>query len=133
VKLPKATVADLVAEASSKMSNPDYSAVMIGGFVQRQAPACQFITAHEAELGGTEAIVGVIFHCALVEQCFVRASGRAIRTISYQDLDGVSGGDSLGTLTKRQPAIAEFIESNLEHPGARQLVALLALAIDTVA
>jgi hypothetical protein len=133
VKLNKETVAAVVAEASKKMSDPNYSAVMVGGFVQRQTPACNFISAHESELGGAEAIIGVIFHCALVEQCFARGAGRQPRPMSYDDLDGVAGGDSLAKLTKLQPAVAEFIESNLEHPGARQLVALMALAIDQIA
>jgi len=130
VKLKKETVAEVVAEASKKMSDPNYSAVMVGGFVQRQVPACQFISAHERELGGAEPIVSVIFHCALVEQCFARGAGRQPRAMSYEDLDAVAGGDSLAKLTKIQPAVAEFIESNLENPGAKQLVALMALAID---
>ena len=132
-KLKKETVAAVVTEASAKMSEPNYSAVMVGGFVQRQVPACQFISAHEQELGGAEAIISVIFHCALVEQCFARGAGRQARALSYEDLDGVAGGDSLKKLTALQPAVAEFIESNLENPSARQLVALMALAIDQVA
>lgn len=132
-KMKKETVAAVVAEASNKMSEPNYSAVMVGGFVQRQVPGCQFISAHEQELGGAEAIISVIFHCALVEQCFARAAGRQPRALSYEDLDGVAGGDSLKKLTALQPAVAEFIESNLEHPSARQLVALMALAMDQIA
>ena len=130
MRLKKETVAEVVAEASTKMSDPNYSAVMVGGFVQRQQPACAFISAHERELGGAEAIVSVIFHCALAEQCYTRAAGRQPRPMSYEDLDGVAGGDSLAKLTKVQPAVAEFIESNLENPEARQLVALMALAMD---
>lgn len=130
--LKKDTVAEVVTEASKKMSDPNYSAVMVGGFVQRQSPACQFISAHERELGGAEAIVSAIFHCALVEVCFARGSGRQPRPMSYEDLDGVAGGDSLAKLAKAQPALAEFIESNLESAGARQLVALIGLALDRV-
>lgn len=130
MKLKKETVAAVVTEASTKMSDPNYSAVMVGGFVQRQGPACNFISAHESELGGAEAIVSVIFHCALVEAAFTRGNGRQARAMSYEDLDGVAGGDSLAKLTKAQPSVAEFIESNIENPGARQLVALIALAID---
>jgi hypothetical protein len=132
-KLKKEMVAAVVTEASAKMSDPNYSAVMVGGFVQRQVPACQFISAHERELGGADAIVSVIFHCALVELCFTRGAGRQPRPMSYEDLDAVAGGDSLVKLTAVQPAVAEFIESNLEHPGARQLVALMGLAIDGIA
>ena len=132
MKLKKEQVAAVVSEASAKMSDPNYSAVMVGGFVQRQNPAAQFISAHERELGGAESIVSVIFHCALIEKCFERAEGRTPRSLAYEDLDGVAGGDSLKKLAAAQPALAEFIESNLENAEARQLVALMALAIDSV-
>lgn len=125
-------VAEVVAEASRRMSEPDYSAVAVGGFVQAQNPAAQFVTAHEPELGGADAIVSVIFHAALLAQCFQRATGRAVRAMSFEDLDAASAGDPLPTLARRQPALSDFIVSNVEHPEARRLLALLALAMDQV-
>lgn len=125
-------VAEVVAEASTKMNDPNYSAVTVGGFVQSQNPAAQFVTAHESELGNAETIVSVIFHAALLAQCFQRANGRAIRTMSYEDLDTVASGDPLATLAKRQPALSDFIVSNVEHAEARKLLSLLALAMDHV-
>ena len=124
-------VAEVVAEASTKMSDPNYSAVAVGGFVQAQNPAAQFVTAHESELGSADAIVSVIFHAALLAQCFQRAGGRAVRTMSYEDLD-TAAGDALATLAKRQPALSDFIVSNVEHAEAQKLLALLALAMDHV-
>jgi hypothetical protein len=133
VKIADKTVAEVVAEASTKMSDPNYSAVAVGGFVQAQNPAAQFVTAHESELGSADAIVSVIFHAALLAQCFQRANGRAIRTMSYEDLDAAAGaGDPLATLAKRQPALSDFIVSNVEHKEAQKLLALLALAMDHV-
>ena len=129
-KIDDKLVAEVVAEASRKMSDPNYSAVAVGGFVQHQTPATQFITAHEPELGDAEGIVSVIFHAALLAQCFERATGRTIRMIAYEDLDAVATGDPLATLAKRQPALSDFIVSNVEHPEARKLLALLALAMD---
>jgi len=61
MKLNKEQVASVVTEASAKMSDPNYSAVLVGGFVQSQTPVAQFISAHERELGGAESIVQVIF------------------------------------------------------------------------
>src|SRR5258707_1731094 len=101
MKLTKDQVAAIVTEASNKMSDPNYSAVMVGAFVQSQTPVAQFISAHERDLGGAEAIVNVIFHCALVAQCYQRAGGR-IRTLSYEDLDGAAGGEALGRPRKSQ-------------------------------
>ncbi len=122
----------VVAEASKKMSEANYSAVMVGGFVQQQPAATQYISAHDRELGGTEAVVGVIFHAALLGVVFQRAAGRSIRTLSFEDLDSVSGGDPLVKLAERQPAVADFIVSNIEHVETRGVLALLALAMDRV-
>ena len=43
MKLTKDQVASVVTEASQKMSDPNYSAVLVGGFVQNQTPVAQFI------------------------------------------------------------------------------------------
>jgi len=129
MKLTKEQVAAVVTEASQKMTDPNYSAVMVGGFVQSQTPIAQFISAHERELGGAEAIVNVIFHCALVAQCYSRNGGR-VRTLSYEDLDAAARGEPLKRLEKAQLPLHEFICANVENEEARKLVAMIALAID---
>jgi hypothetical protein len=132
MKLTKDQVAAVVTEASQKMSDPNYSAVLVGGFVQTQPHVAQFISAHDRELGGAEAIVNVIFHCALVAECFRRNGGR-VRSLSYEDLDGAAGGDPLARLDKAQLPLHEFIEANIENAEAKKLVAMIALAIDGTA
>ena len=129
MKLTKDQVMTVVTEASQKMSDPNYSAVMVGGFVQSQTQVAQFISAHDRELGGAEAIVNVIFHCALVAQCYQRAGGR-LRALSYEDLDGAAQGDALARLEKAQLPLHEFIQANIENDEAKKLVAMIALAID---
>jgi hypothetical protein len=132
MRLTKEQVASVVTEASTKMGDPNYSAVMVGGFVQSQTPVAQFISAHERELGGAEAIVNVIFHCALVAQCFQRAGGR-IRSLTYEDLDSAASGEPLIRLEKAQLPLHEFIKANIENEEAQKLVAMIALAIDGAA
>ena len=129
MKLTQEQVASVVTEASKKMSDPNYSAVLVGGFVQSQPQVSQFISAHDRELGGAEAIVNVIFHCALVAQCYSRNGGR-VKTLSYEDLDSAARGNSLANLEKKQLPLAEFIVSNIENVDAQKLVAMIALAID---
>ena len=129
MKLTKDQVASVVTEASKKMSDPNYSAVLVGGFVQAQTPIAQFISAHESDLGGAEAIISVIFHCALVAQCFERAGGR-IRALSYEDLDSAARGEPLVRLAEAQLPLHEFIQANVENVEAQKLVAMIALAID---
>jgi hypothetical protein len=132
VKIKQEVVEAVVHEASQKMSDANYSAVMVGGFVQTQSYIAQFISAHDRELGSAEAIVGVIFHAALLGVVFGRAAGRSLRILSFEDLDTVAGGDSLVTLAGVQPSISDFIVSNVENPEARKLLALVALAMDRV-
>ncbi len=132
MKLTNEQVAAIVSEASTKMSDPNYSAVMVGGFVQSQTPAAQFIGAHDQELGGAESVVNVIFHCALVSACFQRGGGRTPRTLSYEDLDSAARGKPLDNLAKIQPAVADFIKTNIEHPKAQELVAMIAIGFDGV-
>jgi hypothetical protein len=129
MKLTKDQVAAVVSEASAKMGDPNYSAVLVGGFVQSQTPVAQFISAHERELGGAEAIVNVIFHCALVAQCFQRAGGK-IRTLSYEDLDAAARGNPLVNLESKQLPLHEFIKANVENESAQEIIAMIALAID---
>ncbi|MBA3819391.1 MAG: hypothetical protein H0X17_10905 [Deltaproteobacteria bacterium] len=131
MKLTKDQVMAVVTEASKKMSDPNYSAVMVGGFVQSQTPVAQFISAHESELGGAEPIINVIFHCALVATCFQKAGFR-IRELSYEDLDGAARGEPLPRLELAQPMIHEFLAANIEHEETRKLVAMIALAIDGI-
>jgi hypothetical protein len=132
MKLTKEQVAAVVTEASTKMSDPQYSAVMVGGFIQSQMPVTNFIQAHERELGGAEGIVSVIFHCALVVEAFRRAGGK-IRTLSYEDLDVAARGTPLANLEKKQLPLHEFIKANVENAEAQNLIAMIALAIDGVA
>ena len=129
MKLTKEQVAAVVTEASQKMGDPNYSSVLVGGFVQQQTPIAQFISAHERELGGAEAIVGVIFHCALIAQCYQRNGGR-VRSLSYEDLDAAARGEPLVRLEKAQLPIHEFIKANVENEEAQKLIAMIALAID---
>jgi hypothetical protein len=132
MRITEATVVDVVKEASGKMTDPNYSAVMVGGFVQTQAPAAQYISAHASELGGPEGVVNTIFHAALIALCFQRANRRSVRGIRFDELDAVSSGDREATLRDQQPAVLEYIEANVELPAMRQVLVLLALAMELV-
>jgi hypothetical protein len=130
-QLTKDQMLSVVTEASKRMTEPHYSSELVGAFYDHQRPACQFITAHEKELGGTEAVVSLVFHCALVAEAFRRAGGR-VRSLSYEDLDAAAH-DALPRLEQVQLAVHEFIMANIEHPEAQKLVAMIALAIDSAA
>jgi len=132
MKLTQEQVAAAVTEASQKMSDPNYSSVLVGGFVQMQTPVAQFISAHERELGGAEGVINVIFHCALIGTVFQRAGGR-VRELSYEDLDAAARGEPLVRLEKAQLPLHEFIKANVENEEAQKLIAMIALALDSAA
>jgi hypothetical protein len=128
--IKKETVASVVAEASQKMAEPNYSATLVGSFVQAQPSIVQYVSAHEPELGGADGVVNVVFHAALISQAYQRGNGGRIRIVSFDDLDRVSGGDSMELLATAQPFVHGFIEENVPSPVARSILALVSLALD---
>lgn len=126
------TVAEVVAEASTKMSDPNYSAVMVGGFVQGQSHAAQYISAHADELGGAENVVNAIFHASLIAECFKRANNRTVREMSFDELNHVADGDREANLREQQPAVLEYIVANVENEAMQRVLMLLALAMEWV-
>lgn len=120
----------MVAEASTKMSDPNYSAVLVGGFVQTQGPAAQYISASASDLGGAEEVVNTIFHTALMAECFKRANNRTVPEMSFDILDRVSKGDRKEALRKKQPGVLEYIETNIENDDMAKTVMLFCLAMD---
>ena len=132
MRIEQATVLEVVKEASGKMTDPNYSAVMVGGFVQAQAPAAQYISAHATELGGPEGVVNTIFHAAIIALCFQRTNRRSVRSIRFDELDHVASGDREATLRSQQPAVLDYIEVNVELPAMKQVLVLLALGMELV-
>jgi hypothetical protein len=132
MRIEQATVLEVVKEASGKMTDANYSAVMVGGFVQTQGPAAQYISAHATELGGPEGVVNTIFHAALIAVCFQRANRRSVRRIRFDELDHVASGDQEANLRDQQPAVLDYIDVNVELPAMRKVLTLLALAMELV-
>ncbi len=130
MRIPTKIVEEIVAEASAKMSDPNYSAVLVGGFVQTQSAAAQYISASADELGGAEQVVNTIFHTALMAECFKRTNNRTIGEMSFEILDRVANGDRKAALKKKQPAVLEYIEANIENEGMANIVMLFVLAMD---
>ncbi|HTM21850.1 MAG TPA: hypothetical protein VL172_15120 [Kofleriaceae bacterium] len=130
MKIPEKTVADVVAEASKKMSEPNYSAVMVSGFVQTQRATAQYLTAHARELGGSEGVVHAVFHSALLALCYQRAHNRTVRALTFEDLDRGASGDPEARLRTSQPHLLDYIVTNVELPAMREILITLALAMD---
>jgi hypothetical protein len=114
------------------MSDPNYSAVMVGGFVQGQSPAVQYIAAFADELGGAEAVINTIFHASLLSLCFQRTNQRSIRRMTFDELNHVADGDRVLQLEEQQPALLEYINANVENETMKRVLMLLALAMEWV-
>ncbi len=131
-RIPENIVAEIVQEASLKMSDPKYAQAMVGLWVQAQPAATKYMTAHLKELGGPEAVVNTIFHAQLIASCFQRHTGHSVRKMTYAELDAVSGGDRDAELARRQPAVADYLTANVEHAEMRKVLTLVALGMDSV-
>lgn len=132
MRIPTKVLEDLVKEASLKMSDNNYSAVLVGGFVQSQEAAAHYISASAEDLGGAEQVVNAIFHIALLAEAFKRANNSTVGEMSFEILDKVSDGDRKSKLAIKQPAVLEYIETNIEDPAMASTVMLFALAMDFV-
>jgi hypothetical protein len=130
--IPEKVVAQMVQEAGAKMADPRYAQTMVGSWVQAQPDAARYISASAKELGGAEGVVNTVFHCALIAQCFLRHHGRSVRSMRFAELDAVSGGDRDARLRKLQPALADYVEANVEGADMKRTVSLMALAMDYV-
>lgn len=130
MRIPNKIVEEMVAEASAKMSDPNYSAVLVGGFVQTQGPSAQYISANASELGGAEEVVNTIFHTALMAECFKRANNRSVAEMSFEILDRVAEGDLKESLRRKQPGVLEYIETNIDNESMASTVMLFCLAMD---
>ena len=130
MRVRKKTVAEVVSEASLKMSDPNYSAVLVGGFVQEQSPTAKYISAHEVDLGGAEVVVNTIFHAGLLALCYQRTHNRSVPEMTYADLDHVAGDDIETRLQNLQPHVHEYIHSNVDSQEVRSVLCLVALAMD---
>lgn len=132
MRIPEKTVVEIVQEASSKMSEPNYSAVLVGGFVQEQPSASEYIKSHLDDMGGAESVVNCIFHAALIALCFQRGNNRSVRAMEFEDLDHVAEGDRKAALKEVQPAVLDYIEMNVENEAMQNVLVLLALAMEWV-
>ena len=126
-------MATVVAEVSERMSEPTYAQLAIGGFAQSHPDVGRFITAHLDQLGGGEAVMHAVFHAEVIDECFRRHLGRQLPAVGFVALDAASNGDELATLKRRQPALADYVASNVDSDAMRSLLALVALAMGDAA
>lgn len=127
--VPEKLVAEVVSEVSERMSDPGYAQVAIGEFAQAHPDVGRYVTAHLDELGGGEAVMHAVFHAQVLNECFERHLGRSLSPIGFGELDEASRLDAAQTLRDRQPALADYLASNVDGEPMRALLALVAVAM----
>lgn len=130
MQVPESTIAEVVKDVSEKMSDPNYTSVLVGGFVQEQPSAAQYISAHADELGGPEGVVHAIFHASVVAVCFQRAQERSLPELSFEVLDRAAEEDREESLKGAQPAVLEYLRANVEGEPMQRVLMLVALAME---
>lgn len=132
-RIPEKVVAEVVTEVSERMRDPGYAQLAIGSFAEAHPDAGRFIAAHLDELGGGEAVMQVVFHAEVIHECFRRHLDRSLPRVGFRDLDAVANGELVDALQKRQPALADYVASNVDDEASRSLLAHVALAMADVA
>lgn len=127
--IPEKIVVDVVTEVGARMRDPKYPQVAIGSFAEAHPDAGRYITAHLEELGGGEGVMHAVFHAQVLNECFARHLARDLRPVRFRQLDAVAGQDELAELRGREPALADYIESNVDAAPMRRVLALIGLAM----
>lgn len=129
MSIPETVVAAVVADVSSRMSDPTYAQLAIGGFAQAHPDVGRYLSAHLDELGGGEAVMHAVFHAEVMNECYRRHLGRELRAVRFPDLDRVANGDEKASLRAREPALADYLASNVETDAMQRVLSLVALAM----
>jgi hypothetical protein len=139
VPIPEALVAQVVTEVSQRLAEPSYAQLSIGAFVEAHPDASRYLAARLDALGGGESVMHAVFHAELMHECFRRHLERDLPPVRFRDLDAAArgeaqvAGDPEQALRRAQPALADFVASNVEAPSMRSVVALVALAMQAAA
>lgn len=118
-------VAAVVAEISTRLSEPAFAQERIGGFVATQPNAARFLTLSVGRKRGAEEAMHAVFHATVIESCFERA-GIPLAVATFAQLDAV-GDDPCEALRSEQPSIADYLASNVDLPEQRGPICRVAL------
>ncbi|HEY8429491.1 MAG TPA: hypothetical protein VIL20_13995 [Sandaracinaceae bacterium] len=128
--IPESQVAAVVAEVSQRMSEPTYAQLAIGSFAQAHPDVGRYITAHLDDLGGGEAVMHAVFHAEVLNECFRRYLDRELPPVRFGDLDAAARtGDPIERFRATEPALADYVATNVESEPMRRVLALVALAM----
>lgn len=129
MSIPENVVAEVVREVSTRMSDPSYAQLAIGGFAQSHPDVGRYLSAQLDELGGGEAVMHTVFHAEVMNECFERHLGHPLPPIRFADLDAAANGDETASLRALEPALADYLASNVDTDAMRRALSLVAMAM----
>jgi|GEM_PF-1719455 len=116
----EAMVAQVVAEISERMKDPNFVQLSVGSFVEEQPHISRFLSAKAGRLGGAQVLMELVFHAEVLRECLSRgAAGRDVPEVDFRLLDRASQGDFQQAFSKREPHLANYVASNLEQDVQR--------------
>lgn len=127
--IQEAQVEVVVSEVSRRMGEPDYVQNAVGAFVQAQPHISRYLSARGPKIGGGEAVVHIAFHSEVMAQCLRNHRGRALSIVDFHDLDAAAEGDAPGRFEKQEPALANYVASNIDDEKVRLELCRIGLAL----
>jgi len=113
-------IAEVVAEASARMHEPEYISTQVDTFMGAQPWISQYVMSHSDELT-VQGVVTVLFHAALIHQSVGRARGATPGLVEIPDLDlAAQKCADAEALSRTEPELASYIASNLELEQGKQ-------------
>lgn len=126
--VPEALVARVVAEVSRQLADPRYTQLAVGRFVESQPQVSQFLSARASKIGG-EAVIVAAFHAEVVSECLRRHTARSeLPPVGFAELDAAAT-DAATRLAAEEPALANYLATNVEGEELRGVLALVTLAL----
>jgi hypothetical protein len=113
MSISEESIAEVVAEASTKMHQPEYISSQVDRFMGAQPQISQYVISHSDELT-VEGVVTVLFHSALIMESVSRSKGTpGLVDVPRLDL-AVKAVPDLESLAKSEPNLANYIASNTD-------------------
>jgi hypothetical protein len=74
-----------------------------------------------------------VFHAEILVECFRRHQRNEPASVRFAVLDAATKkGDPLTALRTIQPALADFVHSNVESPAMKRALSLIGLALHAI-
>jgi hypothetical protein len=126
-------VESVVRETSERLKDPSYGQLAVGDFVQSQRNVSQYLSSRAAKMGGAPVVVTLVFHAQILSECLRKERGSDVPVVDFPTLDRAAQGDAQANLHAREPALANYIASNVDEAALRLELCKVALALSFAA